>query len=210
MAITSIKTGSSFTNLIKYDSFLAGNTAFNPSSFESIATVTGTGSAGSLTFSSIPSTYKHLQIRGIYKDTSTTAWAPLSVATLIRFNGVATASYISHWLYGNGSTVLASTNGTGDTYIYVRGTYMSSNATYANMTGTMILDIADYASTTKNKTVRYVAGNDANGNGTTNSISALGSGLFIDTTAISSITIYPADTAFATTSTFALYGIKGA
>ena len=32
------------------------------SSFESIATATGTGSSGVITFSSIPSTYKHLQI----------------------------------------------------------------------------------------------------------------------------------------------------
>ena len=49
MAITSIKTGSSFTNLIKYNDFLAGNTAYNPippNSYESIATVT-VGSGGS-------------------------------------------------------------------------------------------------------------------------------------------------------------------
>jgi len=63
MAITSIKTGSSFTNLVKYNDFLGPNSAYIPTSYESIASATGTGSSNTITLSSIPSTYKHLQLR---------------------------------------------------------------------------------------------------------------------------------------------------
>ena len=60
MSISSVKTGAIG------DSLLAGNAAYNPSSFESIATVT-LGSSGAVTFSSIPSTYKALQLRFMAK-----------------------------------------------------------------------------------------------------------------------------------------------
>ena len=55
-----------------------------PVSFESIATLNGDGSATTLTFSSIASTYKHLQIRAIVRNTGATANL---VSYNIRFNG---------------------------------------------------------------------------------------------------------------------------
>jgi len=78
MTISSVKTGAIG------DSLLAGNAAFNPSSFESIATATGSGQT-SVTFSSIPSTYKHLQIRIIARDNSGNGGG--SGALRLRFNG---------------------------------------------------------------------------------------------------------------------------
>ena len=176
-------------------------------SFESIATSSPT-SGTSITFSSIPNTYKSLQIRATYKDSSTTDWTPTQVATLIRFNGSSGSNYISHQGYGTGATAVGNNPPTGDTYIYVRGTYISSIAAYANMAGAMIIDVYDYASTTKNKTIKYLSGNDANANGTTNRVVAFGHGLWLVTTAVSSITLYSADTGFTTGTTFALYGIK--
>jgi len=176
--------------------------------FESIASATGTGSAGNITFSSIPSTYKHLQIRFTYKDTSTTDWSATNAYVYYRFNSDSGTNYARHYLIGNGSTAIAGSETPGPA-ILVYGSYMSSNATYANMVGVGIIDIHDYASTTKNKTTRHIAGADANGSGTTNRTLTLSSALWTNTAAITSITLSPGDAAFATTSTFALYGIKG-
>jgi hypothetical protein len=76
-----------------------------PSSFESIATATGTGSSATITFSSIPSTYQHLQIRGIARATSGGETEPIDLR--LYFNGLTTGIYSSHALYGNGSSAAA-------------------------------------------------------------------------------------------------------
>ena len=68
-----------------------------------------------------------------------------------------------------------------------------------------IIDIIDYASTTKNKTVRAFFGLDLNGSGSV----TLGSGLWMNTNAITDININAAADPMAAGSTFALYGIKG-
>lgn len=69
-----------------------------------------------------------------------------------------------------------------------------------------IIDIVDYASTTKNKTIRTVTGCDANG-GASGSDVSLRSGLFPSTSAVTSITINC--TAMGTGTVIALYGIRG-
>ena len=201
MAITRLNYGSSFTNLVKSDSFLDGNSAYIPSSFESIATVTLGSSSSTISFSSIPSTYKSLQIRGISRDTYT--GAGVDVEYYIRPNGDATNAYAIHYLYGNGSTAAAAgaANSTGGGIVW--GSAGGVNA--ANIFGASIVDIVDYASTSKNKTIRALGGTDANGSGQI----ALSSALWINTSAISSITLAAGTTAFAAGSTFALYGIKG-
>lgn len=56
------------STVTRYTDMLAGNSFWNPWSpstdYDSIATTTvGAGGAASITFSSIPSTYQHLQIR---------------------------------------------------------------------------------------------------------------------------------------------------
>jgi hypothetical protein len=200
MAITSIKTGSSFTNLKKYDSFLAGNTAFNPSSYESIATINATGSTA--TFSSIPSTYKHLQLRTLFQD----SWVNSGSSNLnIIFNGDTTgANYTFHRLYGNGTNTTAQGyTSTGYVQMYSCG----ASALDVNIFGVGIMDIIDYASTAKYKTVRAFSGVDGNTASTQWKV-ALTSGLWLSTSAITSLTITPGVTGFSSGTTFALYGIK--
>jgi hypothetical protein len=165
------------------------------SSFYSIATVTGTGSNSTITFSSIPSTYSHLQIR--YSALAVTGGNNIN----IRFNGVSTSVYSQHTLTGNGSS--ASATGSGSTtnlYGDVGG------VTGAGTTKPLvsIFDVINYASTTKYKTVRAIAGIDNNGSGAI----ALTSGSWQSTSAITSITLDQGGDSFATGSTFALYGIK--
>jgi hypothetical protein len=75
----------------------------------------------------------------------------------------------------------------------------------ANSFGVFIMDILDYANTNKLKTTRVLHGQDDNSNGET----GLSSGLWFNTNAITSITIYAAVTNVLEYSHFALYGIKG-
>ena len=204
MAITRIKTGSSFTNLQKSDSFLAGNPAFSPGSFESIATATGTGSSTTITFSSIPSTYKHLQLRWNARDTFSAGNTPINFALVI--NGDTGTSYVHHELIGNGSSV-SSANNIGYNNGFFRNAAVAGSGV-ANMMGTGIADFIDYASTTKYKTIRAFTGYNTNGTITDNI--ELQSNLWTSTSALTSFTLTSNGNAFTTTSTFALYGIKGA
>jgi hypothetical protein len=174
-------------------------------SFESIATATGTGSSATITFSSIPSTYKHLQIRGIYRDTRTVN--TIDVPISIRFNSDSGGNYISHQLTGNGSAASAASSGTGDDKINIYNAGVT-DGTSAGIVGASIIDIIDYASTTKNKTVRGFAGGDANTASTDFKVS-LSSGLWINTAAVTSITVFGTAANLSTSTVFSLYGIKG-
>ena len=168
--------------------------------FESIATVSvGGGGASNIEFTSIPATYSHLQIRAIAQTTSCGQF------TKMQFNNDTTvANYRSHILYGDGSSVVSNTytasifdnipvwaNNTGDT---------------ANTFSPAIIDILDYANTNKYKTTRSLDGRE------NNTIGVLGymSGLWMSTSAITSIKFSGYSGNFPQYTHFALYGIKGA
>lgn len=199
MAVISIK------NKTKSGSLLAGNQYYVPPSFESIATVTGNGSSDTITFSSIPSTYKHLQIRIIAKGTSTASAGANDL--YMNFNSDTTSTnYRGHALYGDGSSAGAQDEGNAG-YIRVERAVQTSNATNNNIMGVAIIDIHDYASTTKNKTSRAISGTDTNGAAT--AAIWLSSGLWMSTSAINSITLKSTGTGNWTTSTvISLYGIN--
>jgi hypothetical protein len=179
---------------------LASSTRVAAGDFESIATVTvGAGGASSVQFTSIPSTYAHLQIRGIARSTNSVT----SVNISLQFNGVTSSSYAWHWIYGDGSSVVAS-NDSNTTLAYVaRGAGASASS---SIFGAAVIDIFDYANSNKNKTIRALSGHDNNGSG----YAWFASGLFNSTNAISSITMNVQDGNFAQYSSFALYGIKSA
>jgi len=175
------------------------------SSYESIASATGTGSSGTITFSSIPSTYKHLQIRMIAKNTNTTALSADNVR--VRFNSDSGSNYAAHRLYGEGTSAGA-LGSTGQTFIVIESASAYSHSSIPNTFGTAIIDIHDYSSTTKNKVLRSISG--CNGNTSTIDFSiALSSGLWLSTNAITSIDVISQTNSFTSTSVFSLYGIKG-
>jgi len=163
-------------------------TPFESNSYESIATATvGSGGTASVVFSSIPQTYKHLQIRSFYKMSSgTNAAITLNSGSFARRN----------YLYGAGSSPLSGSD--------------TSNAIFAGATSyfyVTILDLLDYTDTNKNRTYRALNGGDNNGSG----VIHLFSGIDTTTTATNSITItVNGSGSFAQYSHFALYGIKGA
>lgn len=168
-------------------------------SYESIATVTGTGSSATITFSSIPSTYTSLQVRILGRTTS----AQTNVAMYITYNS-STSGYANHQLGGDGATASTNVDISGSSMI-IYNAVTGASAT-SGMMGVGIIDIHDYASTTRNKTFRAMSGNDRNGSGEI----WLTSGFLNNTAALSSITLSLGGYNWATTSVVSLYGIKGA
>ena len=179
--------------------------AASTNSYESIATVTvGAGGSSSISFSSIPSTFKHLQIRGITKQSATTTGFP-NVGLYFNTDQTGT-NYRAHYINGNGSAVSAGTVQATGYNAYTFNT-ITSNSGYTNMFGAFVADILDYGSTNKNKTLRTLSGQDANGSGEV----VFTSGLWMNSsTAVNAITItLPGGGNFTQYSHFALYGIKG-
>jgi hypothetical protein len=140
-----------------------------------IASIT-LGSAGSITFSSIPQTFTHLQIR----LTSRSDYASTTASTFLRFNGDGAANYVYHNLWADGST-LYSNGSTGSTVAWAGN--MPASTSTANVFGSVIIDILDYTNTNKNKVIRALDGYDTNGAGQI----YLASSLWLNTAAISSI-----------------------
>lgn len=162
------------------------------SSYESIATtVVGSGGSSTITFSSIPSDYKHLQVRGFFSNSS---------GSVIRgrFNSDSGNNYSRHYVYGDGSSAVS-----GNDVNFDYATFGYNAGTSANYSGSVI-DILDYSSTTKNKTVRTLTGSDNNGSG----LLVFYSSGWYNTAAINSITITSTGTNFTQYTSFALYGIR--
>jgi hypothetical protein len=167
--------------------------------YESIATVTvGSGGSLSITFSSIVGTYKHLQIRGIAKYLNTAGGS-----MRLQFNSDTGSNYSYHYLSGDGASASAGA-GTSGTFIAPSIGQQDTGQFTAS-----VIDILDYSNTNKYKTSRILSGLDKNGSGSMQ----LSSGLWMSTSAITSITLTPQSNTTPTNqfeqySSFALYGIK--
>lgn len=184
----------------RYTSFLAGNASFNPDAHVLIASQTvGSGGAASVTFSSIPQTYRALQIRGIGR--SFVGGVDSNVSA--NFNGDTGANYAFHKLLGDGAAAssAAVTATTAMQWMDITG-----NGAPANVFGVGVVDILDYSSTSKYKTVRLISGQDQNVHG----YASIKSGLWMNSSAITSITVQTQDGAsypLLQYSRFDLYGI---
>jgi hypothetical protein len=157
----------------------------------------GAGGAASISFASIPSTFKHLQIRGIGR----TAQSANYTFTYLQLNSDTGANYSAHELYGNGSSAGAAA-ASSTTWGWAGYSGAQSNT---NNFGAFVIDILDYANTNKYKTVRSLSGYDANGNGAI----GLESASWRSTSAVSTVTLLTNGHNFSQYSQFALYGIKG-
>ena len=176
---------------------IASSKLKSTTSFESIATsVVGSGGSSYVEFTSIPATYKHLQIRQITYGTQSDNCAA-------QFNADTGNNYARHFIYGDGGGNAYAGEGTGINYVnfgYVAG----ANSVSSNKFSSAITDVLDYSSNSKYKTVRCSAGQDANGSG----LVVLYSGIWLNMNVISSIKIFPGSGSFSQHSHFALYGIK--
>jgi hypothetical protein len=172
--------------------------------FESIATVTATGTPSTIDLTSIPSTYQHLQLR-IFAQQNGQGW-------YFFVNGDTTnANYATHYLesYADGSGVLTlKASGSTSNTLFMNNSSFTDKSNFPNVWGAIIIDIHDYASTTKYKTMRYFGAWDANSSAAYSSCVSLGSQLWENTSAITSLRFN--GSGITNGSTFALYGIKGA
>jgi hypothetical protein len=168
-------------------------------SFESIATVTvGAAGSSSISFTSIPQTYTHLQIRGI-------ANSPDASYIAAQFNGDTGTTYSNHAIYGDdNATLVGQANVSTSNVQIARSNYFAAAST---MFGVGICNILDYANTNKFTTTMALLGNDTNG--TAGGAVMLSSGNWRNTAAVTSILIFPTSGNFRQYSSFALYGIKG-
>ena len=159
--------------------------------YESIASANGTGASNTITFSSIPATYKHLQIRGILVGTA-------SDTVSVSYNSdTTTTNYYYHRLQGTGAGSPNAAAGN------IRRLFDSAGSGSYYLA--FVVDILDYANTNKYKTTRSLSGYDANGSG----LIDFESNLWKNTAAISTLALnLTGGIYFTTASSFALYGIN--
>ncbi len=168
-------------------------------SYESIQTYTvGAGGQATISFTLIPSTYKHLQIRYVVRSTQ----AATETGINARLNSDTGSNYAWHYIFGDGASVAASGSATQNAFNLVN--VAGANAT-ASAFAAGVFDILDYTNTSKYKTVRLLQGWDGNGSGRIN----FSSGLWMNTAANNAVEFYPSSGNWAQYSSFALYGIKG-
>ena len=185
-------------NTLQVDSYFRGGDA-EIGDFDSIATLLGTGSSATISFTSIPATYKHLQIRFIARVADT----DVANNQFMQFNSDTGANYSWHLLEGDGAAVSA--NGFASESKMLAGRISAATAA-AGIMGVGIVDILDYADTNKYKTIKTLSGQDRNGGG----VARFDSGNWRNTAAITSIQLINSSTTnYTTDSQFALYGIKG-
>ena len=169
--------------------------------YESIATVSvSTATTADITFSNIPSTYTHLQIRCLLRSDR----AANSLDSLrVQANGATGSVYSWHELSGSGASAGADALAT--TTNMALG-YLSGSTAGASIFGVEIIDILDYKDTNKFTTFRSLGGYDNNGSGYV----GIFSGLYQATTAITSIKLDQfGGSNWVQHSHAALYGIKG-
>lgn len=158
--------------------------------YEPIQTQVLSGTQATITFSSIPQTYTDLVLVAHCVSISSATSSSIGV----QFNGDTATNYSRTLLFGNGSTIASTRDSsvTSSAILYYEGqTLLAAN----------VLNIMNYANTTTNKT--FIArANYAS------STVRLGTGLYRSTAAITSVTLVPTTSSFATGSTFTLYGIK--
>ena len=165
--------------------------------YDLLETTVLTSSASSITFSGLDAytDYKHLQVRAVARNSNGNYNSEMNV----QFNGVSGTSYAYHYVYGSSASGVSSTDGMED--IWVTG-----NSYAPNRYGGIVMDILDFASTNKNTTVRSLSGF-----GGFNSQIRFTGGLFVNTSAITSITFdsYVPTQDLHSGTRISLYGVKG-
>jgi hypothetical protein len=210
LVVRGLTGGTSYTFTVKANNPLGSNTSAPSNSitaiypaYDSIAstTVGAGGSPSEITFSSIPSGYTHLQLRFVGRSLAS---AP-NDSILIRYNSDAGANYVIHRVYGEATGPSGGQGFLSQTYT-IAGDMPATTASLSQTVGTSVVDILDYSNTSKNTTTRVSSGRNENGVGYV----WLNSSLWLNTAAVSSITVLAANGSLAQYSRASLYGMKGA
>jgi hypothetical protein len=173
------------------------------SNYESIQTIAvSQASVSTVTFTNIPQTYKHLQIRIFARSTRDYTGNAYDGIDIRANNSYPTKG---HQLAGDGTS-------TGTENINVLYLIPDDGGASADIYAGGIIDILDYSDLNKTKTYRGLMGFDHNGNGSLGfrGVVYLNSGFWNSTSAITSLTLNSAYGGnIKQNSHFALYGIRG-
>lgn len=209
ITVSGLTTGTAYTFQVRannpggssaYSSASNSVTPTVPNAYESIASTTvGAGGASLVDFTSIPQTYKHLQLRVLARSTDTAT----SIEFDGRFNNDQSGSYSDQTIYASGGGSISTFNASGTSYMAFQR-ISGANTTAGNF-GAVIIDVLDYTSTSKGKTVRQIGGQV---NNDTSSVAGYTSNYWNNTSAITSFVLYPNTGNFAQHTVIALYGIK--
>ena len=164
--------------------------------------VSGTATASVLfdSLATYASDYKYLQLRMTGRTTRTGSDSDFFG---VRFNGDSGNNYANHNIGNSGASSVSSFFVTSQTDKIFVERIAATDAT-ANVFGAVVLDIADPYSTTKNTTVRFLGGVL-----TSSPFIRFASGMFINTAAISSISVFAGTNNLLAGSRISLYGIRG-
>jgi len=160
--------------------------------------VVGSGGASGITFSSIPQTFTDIKVvvSGRSNVSATRVYLGL------RFNGVSTSSYSNTVVSSGGSSASSGRNYTGNTEIYVAEINGATSTT--NLFSNIDIYIPNYTSSN----YKSLIADGVYENNITEAFDVLGAGLFLSTSAITSLNVYPGSGNFVQNSTFTLYGIN--
>lgn len=164
------------------------------SGFFPIATYMAGANVANITFSGIPQTYTHLQLRMNLRNSAINNYATISINS---------GTYRQHNVFALGASGSFTVNSSTGTDILPSNKSDSSLLFFSSS----ILDIEDYSSTSRYKTLR---GMNASRYDTTNANGYmwLTSMLSVNTSAVTSITITPSSGNFVQFSRATLYGWK--
>jgi len=177
---------------------------FTPTgSYDALATYTvPSGGMASITLSGLPTggQYKHLQIR--VKARTGQSSAGHNIGTYIRFNNE-TSGYKWHEVFSIGTGGLGVYSDSAQ-WIYT-ATYSPRSGDTSGVFSAQVIDLVDYASTNKYKTVRTLSGDDTGSYG----FVGLMTGVYQSLNPINTINLYTEGGGWAEGSSVSIYGIKG-
>lgn len=171
---------------------------------EAIKTIYLEANVASVTFSSIPNTYEHLQLRCSGKSTRTLTSGYDN--SKIQFNNDTGANWGYHYMFG-GSTATTAGGGTASGDFYPPWWSNNSYASHSHDYGTNIFHLWDYANTNKWTTLTFHGGANL-GVGVGTPDVRHGGAAWKNTAAVHTVKIQTYSHAFIRGSSFTLYGVN--
>jgi hypothetical protein len=165
--------------------------------YESIATVTASGSSDTITLSSIPSNYKHIELRCFMRTAGT---GGNDQATFVKLNNTF-ATYNSFMLVGNNSNATPAVGAGGSGYLMNTPTGVAGSLYFSGS----VMQILNYSNTSQNKSGMNFNTYLLPSSGGT----FLYSGYWPVTAAVDSVSFISTNGNWTSSSYVALYGIKG-
>ena len=179
-------------------------TPINPDDYIFIEKRVLSSNSTSVTFNDIPQTYQNLQIFATLANTASGG----AINNSVYFNNDVTGSnYQRHFLQNSAVNGIAAGGAANATFNFV----YAAGSTYTDVFCTNHINIYNYTSTVKAKSIHNIAQYNTNGRGSglEQGFGGIYSGVWKNNNAINSITFEASSGQIASGSTFWLYGIKG-